>query len=109
MVLDILIKGLGTQAAITAGLAAEPWLNLPIAKWFFVNLVKLAGAALETVIKRNVGNIIIRWQGDSRKDAYDKVLEEFKESTAPGVSKEEHAKKLQAARDAIDRVINKSH
>lgn len=108
LVLDILFKGIGVDAAIAAGLAAEPWLGVWGISWVFKGVVKLIAGSLDDVIAKNLDNLIIRKQGGALKKEHDDAIDEFKKETGPGVSKEDHAKALAKARAAIDAIINKS-
>jgi len=107
-IIDWLIKGVGKEVVIAQAKAAQPWLNIPIISWFFTGAVGILASALDNGIKTNVDNIVIRFQGDERKAAYDSAIDQLKKDSYEAKSKEDHEKALQAAKDALDRLINKS-
>lgn len=107
-VIDILVLGLGENAAIAAGVAAAPWLKLPIISSLFGWVVKALAEALDSVLKLRIGKLIIRLQGGAKQVEYDTVIDEFKQAPPASVDAEAHAKALQKAKDAIDRMVDRS-
>lgn len=109
IVLDYLIQGLGAPAAIAAATAAQPWLGWPVISWIFKTVVNGFAALLDTKLKTFVDVIIVRFQNAAIKIDYDKAIDEFKkvydDPASDAVAK---AKALQAAKDAIDRMVNKN-
>lgn len=100
-VIDYLIKGLGENAAIAAAEEQAPWLAMPVIKNVFRFFVDLLATSLDDRIKINIDIIIIRHQNDSRKEEYDKHVEEIKK---PGATPEQ----IQAAKDALDSLVNRN-
>ncbi len=100
-VIDILIKGLGADAAYAAVVAQVPWLGLPVISYFVKLVINHLAGAIDTNLKINIDIIVIRYQNQSLKEQYDKALESLK--TKLEVSDEE----LKAAKLAIDHLIHK--
>jgi hypothetical protein len=102
VVLDNLIKGLGADLAIAAGVAYAPFLGWPVINFIFRQSVHALASSLNTSIKQNLDNIIIRFQNDARKAEYDKAIEEIKK---PGASEDD----IRKAREAMDRLIRRGN
>ena len=100
-VLDALIKGLGVDAAVTAATTQAPWLALPIVSSVFKYLVGLVAGQLDDLIKKNVDIIVVRVENDMAKVAYDEAI---KPVIAGGPTDAE----LQAAKDAMDKLVHRA-
>lgn len=107
-IVDQLVLGVGEKVVIAQARAALPFLNLPVISWFFNMFVGKLAKALDLGLKNNINIIVIRFQNDARKEAYETAITKLEASTANAVSKEEHEKALKEARDAMDRLINRN-
>lgn len=108
-ILDFLIKGLGVEAAIAAAVAQVPWLGLPVVNWILRQIVGAIAQSLDTQIKINLDNILIRFQDDVRKIEYDDSIDQLKKAISqPGVSDADKAKAIQDAKDSLDRIIHRA-
>lgn len=107
-VMDQLILGVGEKVVISQLTALQPWLGLPVISTIFSLCVSTAAKALDNGLKINIDILVIRFQNDSRKSDYEKAIEKLKIETAAAKSKEEHEKALKAARDAMDKLINRA-
>lgn len=106
-VLDNLIQGLGVNAAIAAATAAWPPLAGPFLGYIFRQIVEWFAGIFDVKLKAFVDQQIIRVQNEIRKAAYDAAIEDYKKSLE-GASDADRAKALQAAKDAMDRLINRN-
>ena len=107
-VVDQLVLGVGEKVVITQLTILQPWLGLPVIKWIFSSLVSSLAKALDSGLKKNIDIVVIRFQNDSRKKEYEKTIEVLKASTASSSTKEEHDRALKAAREAMDKLINRN-
>ncbi len=102
LVLDGLIEGLGVEAVVAAASAAAPFLNTPIIR----NIFRWVVEQLAEVINENLfkwgAKLIIRIQGDSRKD-------KFNESVLPIIQGVATDEEVQRARDAAIDVIHRGN
>lgn len=100
-VLDALIMGLGVEAAVLAATSQVPLLGLPIIKDLLRFAISKFADSLDTRIKVNLDNIIVRFQNDARKADYDKALEPLKKGTPT-------SEQIQTAKDNIDSIVRRS-
>lgn len=97
-VLDILIEGLGADAAIALAIADQPWFGLPFVKQLFTFAVNKLAAYVDENLFKLGAKMIIRIQREGRKADFDKAIEPFLKPEGP--TDEE----IQLAKDAIDRL-----
>lgn len=96
-----LIMGLGTNAIVNLGVAQAPWLGLPIIKGVFSWVVDQIGGRVDTGLEQNVNVIVIRFQNDDRKDAYNQAVTTINK---PGATNAE----IEAGFGDIDAIISRS-
>jgi hypothetical protein len=101
IVIDNLIKGLGTELTIKAATAYAPWLKWPIIRNIFRQIVTFVHNHLDIFAKRYVDILIIRYQNDARRADYDEALEKIKE---PGATDED----IRKAKEAIDSIVRRA-
>lgn len=101
IVLDFLIKGIGANAAIAAAVSAEPWLGLPIVNSIFSWAVNLFASRFDLGLQKNVNAIVIRFQNDEQKDAYNQAVAAVNK---PGATDAE----IEAGFASIDAFINRN-
>lgn len=101
IVLDNLIKGLGEDAAISAATAAEPWLAWPVVKQIFAMIVSAAGTVLDEQAYNFAAILTIRAQNNMAKYTYDGSIAPIQTGSATPAE-------LQAAKDAMDKLINRN-
>ncbi len=108
-VLDVLLLGLGANAAITAATSAAPWLGLPIISWIFRQIVMAIADSLDTKLKASVDIIVIRFQNGVRKAEYDDAINQMKTAMDnPGVSDADKQKAIDAAKAAVRALVNRN-
>jgi hypothetical protein len=105
---DQLILGVGEKVVISQLTAISPWLGLPVISTIFSIFVSTLAKALDNGLKINIDILVIRFQNDARKKDYENTIEQLKVTTATSTSKEEHEKALKAAREAMDKLINRN-
>lgn len=108
LVLDVLIKGLGADAAIAAAISSQPWLGLPVISSIFKWGVGLLASQLDSVIKDNLDIIIIGMQNDSRKQDYDEAIARLKNKLSQGVTVNEKDQAVTDARNAINNIVHRT-
>jgi hypothetical protein len=101
IIIDGLIKGFGVEVIYTLAVAEAPWLGLPFIGYIFKLILNKFAASLDANLKRNIDIVIIRFQNDARKAEYDSAIEKLKK---PEVTDAE----LQAAKDAIDKLVHRA-
>ena len=101
-ILDALIKGLGANMAYAAAVAEFPLLGAPIIGYFFRMFIDHLASSIDNNLKINADIIIIRFQNDARKADYDSAIAKIK---LPGATDAE----IKAAKDAIDRIVSRTH
>jgi hypothetical protein len=101
VIIDVLIKGLGPEAAIKAAVSAAPALALPVISLIFRWAVTSLANVLDLTLKKNLNVVIIRFQNHAERAAYDKVIEKI---TKPGATDAE----IEAGFKAIDDFITRS-
>lgn len=106
-VIDLLFLGLGKEAVVAQVSALVPWLRLPIVSWIFTKTVGSLFNSMDKSLTQRINHVIIRYQSNIEKAEYNKVIKELNDSKSK--SKEEHAKALQAAKDKIDKIVNRNH
>lgn len=107
-VVDQLVLGVGEKVVIAQLTILQPWLGLPVIKWIFSVFVSSLAKSLDSGLKKNIDIVVIRFQNDSRKKEYEKAIEVLKADTANSSTKEEHDRALKAAREAMDKLINRN-
>ena len=103
-VIDALVMGLGVDAAIASATAQAPFLAWPIVSQVFRFIVKSLAQVIDTNGKRFADILVVRFQNDLLKAAYDDALKPLKDKDASDVTPEE----LQKAKDAIDRLVSRA-
>lgn len=106
--MDQLILGVGEKVVIAQLTAIYPWLGLPFISTVFSVCVFSAAKALNSGLKNNIDIIVIRYQNDARKKEYDAAIEKLKKETEAANNKEEREKALKAAKEAMDKLINRN-
>lgn len=107
MIIDGVIAGLGPTLIIAQIKIAMPYWNIPILSWILTWIVNKIAKPASLSLQIGVAKGIIRLQNDERKQEYDKTIADLN-NEAEGASKDEHAKHLQAAKDAMYRLINRN-
>ncbi len=103
IVIERLVEGLGVDIAVAAATAEVPWLAYPVIKQLF----RFAVEQVAEVINQNLFNftaiMVIRLQNLGR-------LKDFQDSMKPFLipGQEPTDEEIQAARDAIDRLVNRN-
>ena len=106
IVLDVLLKGLGADAAIVAAQTAFPVLGLPVVGWLFSAFVRRLAASLDLTLQKQLDVVLIRYQGGAKKAAYDKVLSNFKTQMSGQPTPQEKSDAIKSAIKAADNLIH---
>lgn len=101
-VLDQLIQGLAADAVIAAQVAQYSFLGWPIIYGFFSFAVHQLATLLDTNIKINVDNIIIRFQNNSNLSDYLSAINTFNQESGNATTPSE----MVAARAKLDQAIS---
>lgn len=100
-VLDQLIDGVAVELVTANAIAAVPFLGLPIISALFRWGVGLLADFVNENAFKFFAKLAIRLQNDQRKIEYDKIFEKIK-------TEEASPEDLEAARLAIDRLVNRN-
>ena len=95
---DLLLKGVGERALFVYVTAQMPFLGLPVVSYFVRAAIARLASVLDAGLKNNVDIVVIRYQNDARRAAYDAALAPIKQG-------EFDDKQLQKAKEAIDKLV----
>lgn len=103
-IIDGLLIGIGEDLIILSATAEAPFLALPVVSWLFRQTVSFFVGVFDSALKKHIDKVIIRFQGDVSKKAYDQVMERFREHDQNGGPSD---KDIEDAKKTADDIIRR--